>query len=206
MKTTLISISTVIVLAACGTANQSSSIKSISTSEQISEGTFKLYKEAGHKPNVGCDVFRRLVLKNSEKGPVAVLDSTVSGLCKIMVMPEHREYELAVRDAGCGSKEYFNKNVGAGFQGINILDHRTRVCEDRIAATIIVNETKDFAGALETLYSYDGVPPAERMCLQVIVPMFNPETKQCIFAKNSCEADDLRGQGFQNADENDCVK
>jgi hypothetical protein len=117
---------------------------------RIEPGSFKLYSDANHKVNQGCDVFTSLVLKN---GPAAAtLEEHVGGFCEIAVVPNARTYRLKQTGTSCGSKIYSGSFRKQGkTHSIKITDHRTRLCEDVVPAAIIVEETvPGFPGPITT--------------------------------------------------------
>ena len=107
----------------------------------VEAGTFKLYNEPSHQANPGCDVHTQLDLISGFAGPLARLVNKLSAqsLCEIYVTPNERTFNLTERESiGCGSKEYRGTN---GDASIKIIDHRGRICRDRLIAKVIVEET-----------------------------------------------------------------
>jgi hypothetical protein len=136
----------------------------VSTEEAIKAaslkpGTFKLYDEPRQEPSPFCDVHTVLELKNAG-GARAALHEKVSGMCKLAVFPDLREYRLRLDATACGSKIYKgSKRIDGKPRSITVTDHRSRTCKDLVPAKIIIEETDRF-GAKQTKYSFDGAPPA----------------------------------------------
>jgi hypothetical protein len=119
-------------------------------------GTFDLYGEPRHRPDPFCDHGTRLVLdKAAVSGNVAFLENFLRGACEIFVPPNPRHYKItSVTPDGCGSMVYKGQvHGGGGLQEIEIIDHRTRVCEDIVPARIVVKEKGP--DGHRTLYSHD---------------------------------------------------
>lgn len=136
---------------------------------KLTEGTFRLYDMGVGAPSPSCQVYTNLVLQNKgARRPVAKLNEAVSGTCRLAVAPNFREFTVTVKDIGCGSFQFtgtrrvrFSEGVkpetgrahtdADDFAKIVITDHRSRVCRDRVAGPIIVEETDPgFPGAITT--------------------------------------------------------
>jgi len=124
----------------------------------LAAGTFKLYAEPGQEPSKFCDMHTVLELKNGA-GARAALQENVTGMCKVAVFPDLREYRLRLDQTSCGSKIYKgSKRINGLRRPITLTDHRKRACKDVVPARIIVEETDRF-GASQTKYSFDGALP-----------------------------------------------
>jgi len=127
----------------------------------LAAGTFKLYAEPRQEPSTFCDVHTVLELKNGG-GARAAIQEKVTGMCKLAVFPDLREYRLRLDETSCGSKIYKgSKRINGLRRTITLTDHRKRTCKDLVPAKIIVEETDRF-GATQTKYSFDGAPPAPK--------------------------------------------
>lgn len=153
------------LLSACGTATQdgTSALKdethdAAEVLGDVEPGSFRLYTTPFFEPNPSCDIYTRLQLINGFAGPVAAVSNHVSGMCEIAIVEAVRTYELVEQEGSCGSRRYVGTD-GNGAQ-LEIIDHRNRVCRDKVDAEVIVKETiKD---RTKTLYStYHIGPEAE---------------------------------------------
>lgn len=111
-----------------------------------SAATFRLYDKPNATPDGFCDKYFELKLSPTS----ATMTNKLAGSCEIFVPPNPRTYTLSVKDDGCGSKVYTGKS---GDRLITITDNRARLCENVIAALVVVTETT--AGAARQFYSYD---------------------------------------------------
>ena len=119
-------------------------------------GTFLMYPEPHHKVEAGCDHGTKLTLDNANlNGNVAFLENFLKGGCEIFVPANPRMFKIAaIKDDGCGSKVYTGSfQSSRGTVEIEIVDNRGRMCENMIAALIVVTE-KTPEGS-HTLYSLD---------------------------------------------------
>ncbi len=161
---TIFSISTMAIFAAgCSGANvvaEQVDGDDVSTEEamkaSVKAGTFKLYNEPRHTPNVGCDLYTQLELKANHYS-TATLEEHVGGLCEIAAVPNSRTYRLRLDGTNCGSRIYKGSITRTGNKyAITITDNRSRLCEDPIPANVVVEETRN--GVTSKKYSYDGAP------------------------------------------------
>lgn len=105
-----------------------------------------LYNSPRYQPDGFCDRFTVMQVT----GTRAKLTNGLAGLCEIVVRPNPRTYVINEgQDDGCGSMVY----VGRSNDGriIEITDNSRRLCENIVAATIVVTESQD--GQTDTLYS-----------------------------------------------------
>ncbi len=105
-------------------------------------GSFKLYGRPNVTPNRDCDLFTQLDLK-ADYYSTATLSSGVAGVaCEIAAADDKRTYRLKLAETDCGTKIYTGSRTVKGERNeIKITDNRARVCEDVIAAVLIVDET-----------------------------------------------------------------
>lgn len=117
------------------------------------DDAFQAYVNPNHTPT-GCDVGSTIIMETgSLRGPIASLTDSVSGYCDLYVAPNPRSYTLTGEEIGCGSilwTGYSRTNEGS--TGIEITDHRTRICDDLVANVLIIKETN--AREKKTLYGY----------------------------------------------------
>lgn len=143
-----------ILLSACGeapTAAPTSTIKSQPASGNIRQGAFKVYQTSRAVPDTACDIYTRLVLANGITGPVASLESAVSGPCEMTVNGTTRTFNLTEIASECGTRHYQG-------DGIAIIDNRGRFCEDIVEADLIVKEASTSVEEMivtTTFYSFD---------------------------------------------------
>jgi len=127
---------------------------------KVGPGSFKLYGAPHAEPNPSCDIHTKLDLK-ADYFSTASLTEAVGGFCEIAVFPNPRTYRLRLASTDCGTRIYSGslKKQGQPYK-IKITDNRTRLCENVVAAALIVEETvPGFPGAITTSkYSYDGAP------------------------------------------------
>lgn len=117
-------------------------------------GTFKLYDEPSAKPEASCDIHTKLVLSN-KKGTQAhaTLTDEVSGVCRIFIEPNVREYDLELEMNRCGSRTLVGSAMVKGeLHHLSIVDHRERMCDDLQEAVIVVDEV-DAKGRLTKRYT-----------------------------------------------------
>ena len=123
--------------------------------------TSKLYptpEQASATGPVFCDLFTRLDVRQEASGPVAKLVNRVEGSCKIAVNPDERTYRLRDGGSSCGSRTYVGtRNAGGKRSTIQIVDHRTRTCEDLVPAKLIVTETSNGSSVIR--YGNPTLPP-----------------------------------------------
>ena len=84
-------------------------------------------------------------------------------MCQLAVRPNLRTYRLRLAGTDCGTRVYAgSRKVDGKSFAIKITDNRARLCENVVAAAVIVEETEPgFPGAITTTkYSYDGAPVA----------------------------------------------
>jgi hypothetical protein len=163
----VISVLGLILAAACGTGTPQTSNVAASN-DAISGGTFRLENDIRNLHEIrtpDCDRYTLLVL-----GDTTQLEDALSGSCKMLVPPRPRSYALSLVDTNCGSKIYSGDKVTGPEDApvsIQVTDHRSRVCRDRVPAPVIVTET--FAdGHTETLYASYVEPAAETYTGQLI--------------------------------------
>ena len=130
---------------------------------RIGPGEFKLYAQPRVTPNKNCDPHTKLVL-SATGGSKAHVENALDGFCEIAVIPDPRDYRLRAAGQDCGSKIYTGSVRKNGEKySIKIIDNRTRLCENVIAALIEVEETTP-RGTIK-LYSYDA-PPSEKVTVE----------------------------------------
>lgn len=97
-------------------------------------GAFVLKDEPNAQPT-GCDINSRLILDNGQiMGKFAYLTDFVDGFCEIYVNPNPRLFTIYTTESiGCGSVKHTGRaQLDNGTHTIEIIDHRTRLCEDLI--------------------------------------------------------------------------
>ncbi len=135
---------------------------------KVTPGSFKLYGQPHAQPNPGCDVHTKLTLAAASFS-TATLEEAVGGMCEIAVMPNLRTYRLRLASTDCGTRIYTGSITKAGKKSsIKITDNRARLCENVIAAAVIVEETvPGFPGPITTTkYSADGQPAGGAVTLE----------------------------------------
>jgi len=117
----------------------------------VKPGDFKLYAQPHANPNPGCDVHTHLTLSKSG----AHLEEMVGGMCEIAVVPNARDYRLRAAGGECGTRIFTGGFTKSGKKhSIKITDNRARLCENVVAAAIVVEEDGN------TKYSSDEPPTA----------------------------------------------
>lgn len=127
---------------------------------KVSPGTFKLYAQPRAKPNASCDVHTRLTLAAATYS-TATIEEALSGFCELYVEPNPRTYRLRLAGTDCGTRIYAGSVTKKGKRySVKITDNRARLCENVVAAAVIVEETipGSPAPSTTTKYSYDGAP------------------------------------------------
>jgi hypothetical protein len=133
---------------------------------RIQPGSFKLYGEPFHVLTPGCDLHTSLELKQTSRGPVAVLEERVGGLCAIVSIPNHREYKLK-KVAGACRKVYEGETIvkngvgldPKGVSKIRITDSRGVTCMDTLfQGEIVVSETLARTSGPETTQLFSAPP------------------------------------------------
>lgn len=127
---------------------------------KVTPGTFKLYSQPRATPNAGCDVHTRLTFEAAYYS-TAKIEEALSGFCELYVEPNPRTYRLRLAGTDCGTRIYAGSVTKKGQKyAVKITDNRTRLCENVVAAAVIVEETvPGFPGAITTTkYSLDGQP------------------------------------------------
>lgn len=127
---------------------------------KVMPGSFKLYSQPHANPNPGCDVHTRLTLAAGAYS-TAKIEEGLDGFCEIYVEPNPRTYRLRLAGTDCGTRIYAGSVTKKGKKySVKITDNRTRLCENVVAAAVIVEETvPGFPGAITTTkYSHDGQP------------------------------------------------
>lgn len=127
---------------------------------KVTPGNFKLYGEPHARPTAGCDVHTRLTFAAGTYS-TARFEEAVSGFCELYVEPNARTYRLRLAGTDCGTRIYAGSVTKKGQKfAVKITDNRTRLCENVVAAAVIVEETvPGFPGAITTAkYSLDGQP------------------------------------------------
>lgn len=117
---------------------------------------FELYSQRGYEPGGFCDSGTRLILDETElQGKVAFMNEFVAGFCELYAYPNNRHYIIStVEDDGCGSMVYKGSRITTnGPVKLEIIDNRFRICDDIVAARVIVKEGSD--NNVSVLYSYD---------------------------------------------------
>ena len=117
------------------------SVNSFAELEDIS-GVFTLYGEPSYEPTGACDNSMQLTLDKARlSGRVAFVKDQVEGRCRLFVNPNNRHYFLTKSMESCGSTVYQGtRYTFDGLHSIEIVDHRTRECEDMPPALIMVTE------------------------------------------------------------------
>lgn len=105
-------------------------------------GVFTLVEDPNLPIHPSCAVVTNLKLDEGQIiGKVALLEEQVIGFCDLYIFPNSRHYELNVESAGCGSLKYSGSRITRdGIVGIEIIDHRGRLCRDLQPADVIVKE------------------------------------------------------------------
>ena len=135
---------------------------------KVGPGNFKLYGQPHAEPNPSCDIHTKLDLK-ADYFSTATLTEAVGGFCEIAVFPNPRTFRLRLAGIDCGSRIYAGSLTKQGKKyKIKITDNRTRLCENVVAAALVVEETvPGFPGAITTTkYSYDGQPASAEVTLE----------------------------------------
>ncbi|NRA63350.1 MAG: hypothetical protein HRU19_02635 [Pseudobacteriovorax sp.] len=128
MKALLFALMTVFSLSAMA------QVPTVPTKLNMLPGAFIL-KDEPRAPSTGCDIVSRLILdKGTIMGDFAYLTDYVDGFCEIYVNPNPRIFTISeTTSIGCGSvKHSGTAQLANGFHTIEIIDHRTRLCEDLI--------------------------------------------------------------------------
>jgi hypothetical protein len=113
----------------------------------------RLYGQRGYQEGGGCDVGTHLVLDRGQLfGDFAYLENFVNGVCDLYVPPEARTYRLSTGRDGCGSLVYTGSIPGTQ-RTVEIVDNRTRICDDVIPALLVVIERE--GDEVRQLYSVD---------------------------------------------------
>jgi hypothetical protein len=123
--------------------------------EPLTSETFRLDTEPGAEVDPFCDLHTVLRLAPMRDRILrAELREVLRGDCKIAVDPDPRSYALFREHDDCGSVVYAaTSTFGGAERRLTLIDHRTRVCKDRVPARIVVDEE----GA-PIRYSRDPVP------------------------------------------------
>lgn len=135
---------------------------------KVGPGSFKLYSQPHASPNPNCDVHTRLTLAAATYS-TAKLEEGLEGFCEIFVEPNPRTYRLRLAGTDCGTRIYAGSVTKKGKKySVKITDNRTRLCENVVAAAVIVEETvPGFPGAITTTkYSHDGAPAGQTVTLE----------------------------------------
>jgi hypothetical protein len=136
---------------------------------RIQPGTFKLYDEPFHTVSPGCDLHTSLELKQTSRGPVAILEERVGGMCAVVSIPNHREYKLKKVASAC-RKVYEGETIvknGVGLEPngvskIRITDNRGVTCMDApFQGEIVVSETLARIGGPDTTELFSAPVPVE---------------------------------------------
>jgi len=139
---------------------------------ELLESAFKLYNAPSVQPSPHCDYYAHLTLAEGPAGLRATLENRLDGICEMAVFPQKRTYLLARLDDDCGSRRYASTEVHyqgdseapaetpSPFTKVEIIDHRTRLCRNRVLARVIVKETLA-TGQVVTRYSHDVRPVRE---------------------------------------------
>ncbi len=127
---------------------------------RVTPGTFKLYDAPHAAPDASCDLHTKLELSAGYYS-VAKLENALTGTCELASPPaDLRQYRLRLDSTSCGTRIYAGTRKKDGqTYAVKITDNRARICEDVVAAAVIVEETRP-DGAKTTLYSGGG-PAAE---------------------------------------------
>lgn len=118
----------------------------LKTSTSIEAATYQLRADATAQPDPSCDRYTELALKSDG---TAKLTNKLGGTCELLVEADPRAYKVKRLADDCGSKVYSGK-ASSGDDEIKITDNRARTCENMIAATIVVEETRN--GETRRLY------------------------------------------------------
>ena len=133
----------------------SMAMNSLAFATPLKTGSFSLYQEKGYQPNGFCDRGTSLALDIAKvKGNIAFLNDFVNGICEIVVAPNTRYYEVKTVRDGCGSLIHKGSRfANDGEHKIKIVDNRSRICGDIIAALVVVEEVGPQGKV--TMYSFD---------------------------------------------------
>ena len=87
-----------------------------------------------------CDIHTKMVIDYAASK--ITLTEAVSGACEIHVEPNQRTFQLQTQeDDGCGSTEIEGVRIlGESVLTLKVTDNRGRLCENVIAAEIVVTE------------------------------------------------------------------
>jgi hypothetical protein len=167
MKLSLLVLAALALPVAVGCAAEAGSTDEASPelTASVTAGSFKLYNEPHARPNPSCDIHTKLVL-SADRGSKAHLEEVVGGFCEIAVFPNTREYSLRLTDTSCGSKvwEGTRKDETGQRWTLKVTDNRTRLCEDVIAALLVVDEGRVTENGEEPFTKFskdDGPGPVE---------------------------------------------
>lgn len=116
--------------------------------------TFRLFHKPKYKMD-GCDQYVSLTLSETNaKKKVATLENGLAGFCEIYVAPNPRTFQITkIADDGCGSMVYTGVRRSKDGEPIRlkITDNSRRMCEDVVAAVIVVDE--EYADGVSSLYT-----------------------------------------------------
>ncbi len=113
---------------------------------------FKLYPMPDAIVNQSCDIHTKLLLEVVGNIGTAKLSDHVGGFCEIFVPENKRSYQLVLKETNCGSKTY--QQTEDAVEAIEVIDNRSRLCEDIVQALIVLKEYGP-QGTERELYSKD---------------------------------------------------
>ena len=119
----------------------------------------KLYTSINAQPSPDCDIYTLLTLTKMDGQAVYVkFEEKVDGFCDVYRNPNVRVGLAIVKDETCGSKSlkgsllHLDQKNSSVFE---IIDHRTRLCDDKLANLVEVKfidgneQWKNLAGFFE---------------------------------------------------------
>jgi hypothetical protein len=110
--------------------------------------TAKLYTSFDAKPSPDCDIYTLLTLTKMDESAVYVkFEEKVDGFCDVYRNPNVRVGLALLKDEPCGSKSLKGSLFSFTSEKLNtfeILDHRTRLCDDKLGNSVEVKISNDF--------------------------------------------------------------
>lgn len=114
--------------------------------------SFRMYDQPRKQVDTFCNRYTQLQLDIEGTVGTATVSNHLEGACEIYVPENKKTYRVALKDSSCGSKIYVD--VTASQPRIEIVDNRTRICEDVIPA-LIVMKLLGRDGRMYPFYSQD---------------------------------------------------
>ncbi len=110
----------------------------ISTPSHAATEVFRMYDQPNPEVSTFCNRFTKLQLNLNGNSGTATISNHLEGFCEIYVQENKKTVKITLKEVSCGSKIY--KNLDSSQAQIEIVDNRTRVCEDVIPALIVLKQ------------------------------------------------------------------